>query len=420
MAQKRTVHDAFSEEEIDEEASKRFAPKQRISDSPGAHPGTGITTNKNNDEGKFKLMPPSRESKPSSVEFQKPYQLISFSYTPERRLVFDDSALRYWVEPPRHADLGHRFSHWIRRPEERGRIDSLLEAISQPRCEEARKKQGLVVCWRGVLCKILVAPYEEQDSWDLNVMLINDILYFEEHVSDERLREKEDMNPRQREQTYYGYSFESWCTAERPRQPGETPRWGGDVDTNVQWCSVVKGKLGTHRLLIGGEVDCVRDTYTGQPDTFVELKTSISIRHGNLNDELRFEKKLLKFYFQSFLLGVPEIVVGFRNPRGQLQTLQPFKTLQIPRMVRGKQGEWNPNVCLSWGQSFITKVKQWMEDADNVKTGTTHVGRLRFSPRAGVHFRLLNDLEKEEVQNGDDREGFLPRWYMNDGVGSSS
>jgi hypothetical protein len=65
--------------------------------------------------------------------------------------------------------------------------------------------------------------------------------------------------------------------------------------------------------------------YTGKTDTFVELKTSLVIRGPQ--DEVRFEKcvpslptqvvyivpyadaeyirKLLKFYMQSFLLGVP-------------------------------------------------------------------------------------------------------------------
>jgi len=50
----------------------------------------------------------------------------------------------------------------------------------------------------------------------------------------------------------------------------------------------VKTKLGSMRLLVGGEVDCVRDKYTGQPNTLVELKTSMTIR--GQNDEARFEK----------------------------------------------------------------------------------------------------------------------------------
>ena len=64
-----------------------------------------------------------------------------------------------------------------------------------------------------------------------------------------------------RMQTYYGYSFESYCTSSSPHKsnlPGYAPGWSGDVDTNIQWCSVVKTKLADTRLLIGGEVDCVR------------------------------------------------------------------------------------------------------------------------------------------------------------------
>lgn len=73
------------------------------------------------------------------------------------------------------------------------------------------------------------------------------------------------MTPHHRLQSYFGYSFESYCTSSQPGRR-EVPTdghhhangWGGDVDTNVQWCSVVKTKLGNDRLVIGGEVDCVR------------------------------------------------------------------------------------------------------------------------------------------------------------------
>lgn len=123
------------------------------------------------------------------------------------------------------------------------------------------------------------------------------------------------MTERQLKQTYYGYGFESYCTSDTPRQRPrpdgkrkEPYGWSGDVNNNVQWCSVVRTKLGNTRILIGGEVDCVRgmffafsesddllltellskDRYSGQPDTFVELKTSMSIRGPA--DEQRFEK----------------------------------------------------------------------------------------------------------------------------------
>jgi len=77
---------------------------------------------------------------------------------------------------------------------------------------------------------------------------------------------RNNMEPRQRMQTYYGYAFESYCTSEVPeskaRRAGQPlnapPGWGGDVDTNVQWCSVVRTKLGNTRIILGGEVDCIR------------------------------------------------------------------------------------------------------------------------------------------------------------------
>lgn len=73
---------------------------------------------------------------------------------------------------------------------------------------------------------------------------------------------RNEMEPRQRRQTYYGYAFESYCTTSTPGRREDASLdvqgWGGDVNTNVQWCSVVKTKLGDRRIVIGGEVDCVR------------------------------------------------------------------------------------------------------------------------------------------------------------------
>ena len=125
------------------------------------------------------------------------------------------------------------------------------------------------------------------------------------------LLRREDMTPHHRLQSYYGYAFESYCTSSIPNQREPTREgdphvvgWGGDVDTNIQWCSVVKTKLGNDRLVIGGGVDCVRGiyamhhlvqyvlysvgNYTGKPDRFVELKTSLNIRGPQ--DEVKFEK----------------------------------------------------------------------------------------------------------------------------------
>jgi len=239
-------------------------------------------------------------------------------------------------------------------------------------------------------------------------------MYLEEHISDAKLEEKNKIKPEHRIQMYYGYAFESYCASDKPEvKHGDTsgPEWGGDVDTNVQWCCVVKTKLADTRMIIGGEVDCVRETYAGQTDTFVELKTSLVIRPRNLYDEAKFEKKLLKLYFQSFLLGVPEIVVGFRTPSGVLETTQTFKTIEIPRLVRDKAEAWNPLLCLDWGQRFISFLKSVVQNQLSDLEQHKAVWRVQFEPRVGVKVFMLDQAGVTEVESSEDRVGFLPAWY---------
>ncbi|KAJ7031395.1 RAI1-domain-containing protein [Mycena alexandri] len=403
---------------------------------------------------------PALDSPPvTATPFQRPTQIISFSYSPERELQFNDDALRYLASPPPRAQLAHGYDRWVRRPERRPRIDSLLRALSAGRQKQHPALASGVgaVAWRGVLTRILTAPYEEREGWEMNVMCVDGVLYFEEHLSDARLREKNDIAPRHRIQTYFGYSFESYCTSavpspnggpsvNVPQAPGDPPGWGGDVDTNVQWCSVVRTKLGATRLVIGGEVDCVRGKYTGATDTFVELKTSMAIRGPQ--DEARFEKKLLKFYLQSFLLGVPEILVGFRTPAGELTTTQTFRTTELPRLVRGKKGAWDPRVCLGWGEAFLEFVKEVVgargqengasKDEREAEEQNGHaqahpdaaVWRVSFRPNTGVELVRLDaagvrDVERRGGDKQDDEEeevervGFLPRWYWEEVTGKS-
>ena len=62
------------------------------------------------------------------------------------------------------------------------------------RChDEVRKSYKILIpvayfhFWRG---RILTAPYENRDGWEMNVMLVNDTMYFEEHLTAAKLIEK--------------------------------------------------------------------------------------------------------------------------------------------------------------------------------------------------------------------------------------
>ena len=50
--------------------------------------------------------------------------------------------------------------------------------------------------------------------------------------------------------------------------------------------------------------------------------------------------KLLKWWVQSFLIGVPKIVCGFRDDSGIVQKLETFRTLDIPKQLQVSGVEW--------------------------------------------------------------------------------
>lgn len=108
--------------------------------------------------------PDTRSSLTSQpVPFQQPTGLLTFSYTPKRVLEFTDSALRYYVDPPPGADLKYGYDRWIKRPEERTRLDGLLRGVERvmskadanvgPGSGGKWLKDISVVTWRGIMTK---------------------------------------------------------------------------------------------------------------------------------------------------------------------------------------------------------------------------------------------------------------------------
>ena len=81
-------------------------------------------------------------------------------------------------------------------------------------------------------------------------------------------------------------------------------------------------------------------------------------------------------------------------------------------MVRGKQNAWDPQICLSWGDKFLTWLKSSIVGESRSDNATPEsVWRVKFTPRVGVELALLSEEERREVEAGEDRIGFLPKWY---------
>lgn len=69
---------------------------------------------------------------------------------------------------------------------------------------------------------------------------------------------------------------------------------------------------------------------------------------------VKFERKLLKFWAQSFLLGVPKIIVGFRSKEGILRRLEEVETKNLPGMMKQRgDNSWDGNICINFTASFL-------------------------------------------------------------------
>ncbi|KAK6783017.1 hypothetical protein RDI58_020813 [Solanum bulbocastanum] len=193
---------------------------------------------------------------------------------------------------------------------------------------------------------------------------------------------------------YWGYCFESLATEDPRRSDGEGIH---HVDANVEYCAVVKTKLGAHRVLMGAEMDCCDSTDDGRR-FYVELKTSRELEY---HTEEKYEReKLLKFwvltmethlscsladsfmhlmriYIQSFLAGVPYIVVGFRDDAGRLVRTERLRTKDITHRVKMKN-YWQGGVCLA----FADEVLCWLYGTVKESKDTNEDYILQFTPHS--------------------------------------
>jgi RAT1-interacting protein len=114
-------------------------------------------------------------------------------------------------------------------------------------------------------------------------------------------------------------------------------------------------------MVLAGEVDAIWDEKptipNAAPINYIELKTSVQITRPQ--ESIIYEKKLCKFWAQSFLLGVPKIIVGFRSRDGILRSLEEINTVKLPGVVKKlateqkRRPEWDGDICTNFLEGFL-------------------------------------------------------------------
>jgi RAT1-interacting protein len=98
---------------------------------------------------------------------------------------------------------------------------------------------------------------------------------------------------------------------------------------------------------------------------YVELKTTKKCKTDR--DFANYEKKLLKFWAQSFLLNVPRVIVGERTEEGVLCGVQELMTAKIPTMVPKQERSWDGNVCIRFAEQLMDWLVDEIEEGQMVK-----------------------------------------------------
>ncbi|TKA47989.1 hypothetical protein B0A54_01480 [Friedmanniomyces endolithicus] len=230
-----------------------------------------------------------------------------------------------------------------------------------------------VVTWRGMMTKILTVAFDDFSDFEMNATCFQGTIFIEEHQAYKaaQRRSQNSQQPRRGEASqemmqYWGYKFECISTLQAPW--ADTTRADIEnretliVSNDPQYCSMVRTGIGATSLILAGEVDCVLGEKPERPDQpipWIELKTSAEPGNlSNLRETVKYERKLLRYWAQSFLLGVPKIMVGYRTPDGFLTRIAEFETQRIPAQVKRGAHTWDGNLCINLTAAFLEFLTQ--------------------------------------------------------------
>ncbi|KAF2715263.1 RAI1-domain-containing protein [Pleomassaria siparia CBS 279.74] len=323
----------------------------------------------------------------SSARIKRPIEVAHFSYDDNHEYLEDESGINYYHPPHIGADLKdgfETFRHY--EDKEDPHLDSLLKTLMLKEKRGETRVQADFVTWRGMMTKILTAPFDFFAQFDMYATLHEGTIYIEEDFAAKAAdrSSQSSQQPPSRNQyytpnpnqptyemmTFWGYKFEVLSLL--PNPPLETPqsviaaRPQAPVSNYAQHCSIVRTAFGDSSLILGGEVDGLWGPKPTDPDApipWIELKTSEELPYNrSKHDVLKFERKLLKFWAQSFLLGVGKVIVGFRSKAGILRAVEVYETGQIPGMVRRGTQCWDGNTCINFASALLSHLKETITD----------------------------------------------------------
>ena len=125
------------------------------------------------------------------------------------------------------------------------------------------------------------------------------------------------------------------------------------------WCAVLVGGFDENSILMGAEIDaCSSKGQAGHLpplDKLLELKTNAALETEEKIDFFR-RKKLLDTYLQAFLVGVPNVGIGYRSEAGKLDSFEFLPTRSLPK-YSGEQN-FDPWILFKFLRNVLRSLRE--------------------------------------------------------------
>ena len=312
---------------------------------------------------------------PDNVPIKRPEEVACFSRNADRTILYGSrSKLAKYQEPLLGSNLKRGIDKYVEK-----RADDTEPSGVEPVVRALRKsgfnivEGATIVTYRNNLNKIAGTPYNFRDAWEIDSTCVieNGPTFLDVRKLDDGRGE----DARQKEFMYMGYYFENLCTGAADQI----------VDANEEFCSILNLQLGDQKILLAAEIDCEEN------GKYKELKTMREPRNQRDENNL-FRHRMMKYWIQSYLAGVPEVVVGMRDDSGILRHVEIFDTFSMPQLAQEKlpsfQKVWHSKTILNFLHSVLSRIRN---------VSQRHLGktiRIRYEPNEKMIFmRVLDESD---------------------------
>ncbi|KAF4323367.1 hypothetical protein BBO99_00003311 [Phytophthora kernoviae] len=242
-------------------------------------------------------------------------------------------------------------------------------------------------------------PYNSKNEWTFEVEKRDGCVYLNVRRTEQDIESNRNPNENQRRGAFAGRRFEIYSTRPNPTVSADQQEEKGannivdnrKVNEDEEFCTISAMTLGDKRLVVAAEIDCYDDNESSSDAggrQYVELKTFRLLQREK--DQFVFERfKLLAFWIQSYLVGTPMIICGFRNDAFQVRKLQTFRVTDIPNFCRK---HWSPVVCLNFTKALL----DWIYDHATEEGRPYHV---TYIPRQHGMVTIQPDIKPRTLES---------------------